>query len=112
MNPHKPVRKKQPKQLAVIDQNGCTGCEMCIVVCPVDCIELVPGPEHFDLRKLVEVDLDRCIGCTLCAQYCPWETIYMLEHGVAITKAAELTLRSLFLPDPEKKVAEPQPPQP
>ena len=112
MNPHKAPRKKQPKQLAVIDQNGCTGCEMCIVVCPVDCIELVPGPEHFDLRKLVEVDLDRCIGCTLCAQYCPWETIYMLEHGVAITKAAELTLRSVFLPDSDKKVAEPQPPQP
>ena len=112
MNPHKPPRKKQPKQLAVIDQYGCTGCEMCIVVCPVDCIELVPGPEHFDLRKLVEVDLDRCIGCTLCAQFCPWETIYMLEHDVAKGKAPVLTLRSLFLEDADKRVAAPQPPQP
>lgn len=81
------------------------------MVCPVDCIELVPGPDFFDLRKLVEVDLDRCIGCTLCAQYCPWETIYMLEYNVAVQKAPELTLRSVFLDDPERKVAEPQPPQ-
>lgn len=112
MNPHKPVRKKAPRMLAVIDQNGCTGCEMCIVVCPVDCIELVPGPEHADLRKLCEVDLDRCIGCTYCAQYCPWETIYMIETTLAIEKAAGMTVRSVFLEDPEKRVSEPQPTQP
>jgi formate hydrogenlyase subunit 6/NADH:ubiquinone oxidoreductase subunit I len=98
--------------LAVIDQNGCTGCEMCIVVCPVDCIEIVPGPEHAVLRPLVEVDLDRCIGCTLCAQYCPWETIYMTDHDLAYEKAPDLTIRSLFLNDPEKKVGDPPPPQP
>jgi formate hydrogenlyase subunit 6/NADH:ubiquinone oxidoreductase subunit I len=112
MNPHKPVRKKTPRMLAVVDQNGCTGCEMCIVVCPVDCIELVPGPEHADLRKLCEVDLDRCIGCTYCAQYCPWETIYMIETTLAIEKAPQMTLRSVFLEDPEKRASDPQPTQP
>jgi len=112
MNPFKPPRKKQPKQLAVIDQNGCTGCEMCIVACPVDCIELVDGPEHPELRRLVEVDLERCIGCTYCAQYCPWETIYMLDHDLAYQKAPDLTIRSLFLEDSEKRVGDPQPPQP
>jgi formate hydrogenlyase subunit 6/NADH:ubiquinone oxidoreductase subunit I len=112
MNSHKAPRKKQPKQLALIDQNGCTGCEMCIVVCPVDCIEIVPGPEHAVLRPLVEVDLDRCIGCTLCAQYCPWETIYMTDHDLAYQKAPDLTIRSLFLNDPEKRVGDPPPPQP
>ena len=64
----KPPRKKAPPKLAVINQNGCTGCEVCIVFCPVDCIEIVPGVEHTQLQQVAEVDLDRCIGCALCAK--------------------------------------------
>ena len=99
----KAPRPKDPKQLAVIDQEGCTGCEACIAFCPVDCIEIVPGPIHADFNKLVEVDLLRCIGCQLCARYCPWETIdmYSYEDGVAV--APDRTVRSLLYDyDPEQ----------
>ena len=88
----KPPRKKMPPNLAVIDQNGCTGCEVCIVFCPVDCIEIVPGMEHVQLQQVVEVDLDRCIGCALCAKNCPWDTIEMLPHDQALQRAPEVTL--------------------
>jgi formate hydrogenlyase subunit 6/NADH:ubiquinone oxidoreductase subunit I len=91
----KPPRKKAPPKLAIIDQNGCTGCEVCIVFCPVDCIEVVPGADHPEVKQVVEVDLDRCIGCALCAKNCPWETIYMLPHDQAIQQAPAVTLNSV-----------------
>ncbi len=91
----KPARKKTPPKLAVINQNGCTGCEVCIVFCPVDCIEIVPGVEHPQLQQVVEVDLDRCIGCSLCAKNCPWDTIEMLPHDQAMQEAPSMTLLSV-----------------
>ena len=88
---------RRPKQLAVINQGGCTGCMVCVDFCPVDCIELVPGndPTNPSVHKLVEVDLPRCIGCTLCAKYCPWETIEMLAFDDAYQIAPEWTLRNI-----------------
>jgi ferredoxin len=99
----KAPRPKDPKQLAVIDQTGCTGCEACISFCPVDCIEIVPGPVHPDFMKLVEVDLLRCIGCQLCARYCPWETIDMWGYEEGLALAPSKTVRSILYDyDPEQ----------
>ncbi|MDZ7359576.1 MAG: 4Fe-4S dicluster domain-containing protein [candidate division KSB1 bacterium] len=91
-------KTRRPKQLAVIDQSGCTGCQVCIDFCPADCILVVPGsdPEAPTVNRLVEVDLTRCIGCTLCAKYCPWLTIEMLDFDEAYRKAEEWTIRSVL----------------
>ena len=89
-------RKKRPRELAVINQEGCTGCEVCLEVCPVDCMYVVSGPDYDVHKKLVEIDLDVCIGCKLCTKYCPWETIEMIATEQALVVAKEWTQRTVL----------------
>ena len=110
-NPYHPARlkplrkgKKPPKLLAVVSQSGCTGCEVCIAGCPVDSIELVPGPDpkNPSFQQTVEIDLERCIGCQNCSQDCPWETITMYNQEDAYVAWGRETLFSnLYLPEKE-----------
>ena len=102
-NPSHPARskpkrkgKRLPKLLAVVHQSGCTGCEVCIAGCPVDSIELVPGPnpENPEFRQTVEIDLARCIGCQNCSHDCPWETIMMYNNNDAFSAWENETLFS------------------
>ena len=81
----KPKKKKKLMPLAYINEEGCTGCGVCIEFCPVDCIYYKPGPEYLvgdsdnpTVNSVVIVDEDVCIGCKLCEKYCPWETIEMV----------------------------------
>ena len=72
------ARKKLPKELAVIREDNCTGCEACIEVCPVDCIYKVAGEDLPSLQTFCDIDLERCIGCCLCERWCPWDAIDMV----------------------------------
>ncbi len=86
-------RRRPPKYLAVIDQTGCTGCEVCVVVCPADCIYW--SPEDNGINPVVEVNYDLCIGCTLCSENCPWNTIFRLPFEDVMKVKDELTLRKV-----------------
>ncbi|MEE9225508.1 MAG: 4Fe-4S binding protein [Bacteroidota bacterium] len=90
----RPLKKKKSKIIAIVHPEGCTGCEVCIEFCPVDCIYKVPGPEHPDqhsfgnVNGVVVVDEEVCIGCKLCAKYCPWEVIDMIPREEEASVAA------------------------
>jgi Na+-translocating ferredoxin:NAD+ oxidoreductase subunit B len=60
-----------PRMLAVIDENWCIGCTLCIKACPVDCIIGAPKSMH----TVIE---DQCTGCELCIPACPVDCISLV----------------------------------
>lgn len=74
-------KKKRPKMLAQVTEPNCTGCEVCIPFCPVDCIEVEDAAEWPD-RTIppVRIRYDECIGCVICVRVCEklaWDAIVM-----------------------------------
>ena len=77
--PLNPVHgEEQPRAVAVIDENWCIGCTLCIKACPVDCIVGASKRMH----TIVERD---CTGCELCVPACPVDCISMLPVTAPLT---------------------------
>ncbi|MFQ6608491.1 MAG: ferredoxin family protein [Fidelibacterota bacterium] len=74
-------KKKRPKLMAVVDEDNCTGCQVCVPFCPVDCIETVPAEKYGIPIPPVQVRWNECIGCQICARVCDkltWDAIRIL----------------------------------
>ncbi|MDV3239573.1 MAG: electron transport complex subunit RsxB [Gammaproteobacteria bacterium] len=59
------------KMVAVIDENLCIGCTLCIQACPVDAI--LGAAKH--MHTVIEQE---CTGCELCVEPCPVDCIHMV----------------------------------
>lgn len=62
---------ERPRPVAVIDENLCIGCTLCIQACPVDAIAGAAKQMHTVIPAL-------CTGCDLCVPPCPVDCITML----------------------------------
>ena len=101
------LRKRKPKQLAVINENctGCSGSPACVEYCPVEArMFWVPDEEHPPFGRIA-VDMTHCIGCSRCTskgpdgaflEGCPWDAIDMVptpeweaERGVDLPGAVD-----------------------
>ena len=60
--------QESSRAVAVIDENWCIGCTLCIKACPVDCI--VGGNKR--MHTVIEA---QCTGCELCIPVCPVDCI-------------------------------------
>jgi len=68
------------------DEPFCTGCNVCVRNCPVDCMTatMQDNPAYIagtsNRRKIVEkfwIDYARCMRCNICVEVCPFEAIVM-----------------------------------
>jgi len=56
---------------AVIDQEACSGCEVCIDRCQMGALKMNDD-------DVAQINPDRCIGCGLCVTTCPTEALQLV----------------------------------
>ncbi len=61
---------------AVVDETLCTGCNVCVLVCPFGAIKK-------DENGVAKVDEDLCKGCGVCSASCPERAISMQRFTAA-----------------------------
>lgn len=59
---------------AIVDEDLCTSCEVCIDRCQVDAITMSD-------ENIAQIHLDRCIGCGLCVTTCATEAIELIKKS-------------------------------
>ena len=55
----------------IIDEGFCKGCIICVDVCPVDALEMVPVGSRWQGHLAVIKNIEACTGCMLCELQCP-----------------------------------------
>ena len=94
--PNVKSKRNKPSLMAVVDEDNCTGCQVCVPFCPVDCIEPVDKDKYNDVSiPPVQVRFDECIACQMCAKACDTLTrnairmmktpVFEERYGIEIT---------------------------
>ncbi len=108
------------------DEPFCTGCNICVRNCPVDCMTAImhDNPKYTegtsDRRKIVEkfwIDYARCMRCNICVEVCPFEAIVMdnnwsgHEHSVYDRRDLHMDISELTKASREGKLTTPWRPE-
>lgn len=70
----------RPPTVALIDEELCIGCTLCIEACPFDAIVGAAGFMHTVIAR-------DCTGCRLCLPPCPVDCISMVDAGAQPARA-------------------------
>ena len=62
-----------------IVEEFCKGCVVCVDICPVDALEMVPVGSRWQGHLAVIKDIEVCTGCMLCELQCP-------DFAIMVTK--------------------------
>ncbi|MEO5655719.1 MAG: RnfABCDGE type electron transport complex subunit B [Nitrosospira sp.] len=92
----------KPRTVALIDEQPCIGCTLCIQACPVDAIAGAAGHAHTVIAA-------ECTGCELCVAPCPVDCISMIPPKVRAAGSAgngHARIDDPWIPDDDKQVAD------
>lgn len=60
------------RQVAIINEENCIGCAICIEACPFDAII---GAQNYSHR----INFNECPGCKICVNKCPTDCIRIIK---------------------------------
>ena len=71
------------KGTVVVNTERCKGCDLCVVACPSDVLELAKEVNSKGYNFAQMKDPDTCIGCANCGYVCPdgCITVYKVKIG-------------------------------
>lgn len=64
---------ESPGLAITIDKDACTGCDLCVLVCPTDCLDL-----DTEVKVAYILRLDACILCHSCEEVCRPDCLHVL----------------------------------
>ncbi|MDD1715204.1 MAG: 4Fe-4S binding protein [Methanoregulaceae archaeon] len=79
-----------------VNMDRCTGCNNCVVACPVDALELytvdpVTNEKIYRVQhgKAMVLDFksELCAGCGVCVEACPHDVIRLAGRGSVLSEA-------------------------
>lgn len=66
--------------VAELIEEKCTGCGICVKVCPTLSMEMVPNPNPEGPKRIVVIHAETCVGCWTCEQRCPFYALRMARR--------------------------------
>jgi NADH-quinone oxidoreductase chain I len=63
-----------------VDMNICTGCTLCMQVCPIHCIKVDMIKKEQRLISRFDIDIGLCMFCGLCTEVCPTSAVHFTRE--------------------------------
>lgn len=85
--------------MAYVIAGTCVKDDVCVEVCPADCIHPLPGAWDFETAEQLYIDPATCIDCDACIEACPVNAIYAPGDVEEPRFAELLTVNAAFFED-------------
>ena len=84
--------------LPVVEEGACTGCGLCVAVCPIGAVALVSAadPRKRTRRKAL-VDKEACLGCGVCVRNCKAGAMALVSRPERVITPVDSARRLLLM---------------